>query len=405
VGPGQWDPRPLLEQIEREVPGASSNEAIFGLLHRLDGLDGPNPRRANWADPEDEGGKSHEHWMGRWCAAQETLKAKLAGLPGTMHPAAMADALAFVIEDQHRNPGCYSSDDASFAIARRVERDLRSIGDDLREIAGVAAGAASFPQQEVHGRDAELIRAVGAIDAARDAYNQDHGDGGTDNNPLWQAYEKLRDIISEASPQTVEGLFAKARAAKSEARVLVNGTYYEQPSNTPAETWAWDLVNDLVRLFGAGAPRQAQSCPVAALIPDLARAENDYGAADYVVGADAMERKVRDHLASMASRRMDALWAMVETLRPSSPHGAMACVLGAIRHLDDLDASSYSEEEVGRKAEAARNLLAGAYYVFQGVHGEAGLQPVRDAHIGLYRYSLATREEYEAAQRKIEAGL
>jgi hypothetical protein len=42
-------------------------------------------------------------------------------------------------------------------------------------------------------------------------------------------------------------MVAKARAAKAEARNS-NGT--ESPSNCPAENWAWDLVNDLLRLEG-----------------------------------------------------------------------------------------------------------------------------------------------------------
>jgi hypothetical protein len=65
--------------------------------------------------------------------------------------------------------------------------------------------------------------------------------------PYWLAYERSRDAIHAAVPMTLAGMVAKARAAKLEARNL-DGT--ENPDGCPAENWAWDLVNDLVRLAG-----------------------------------------------------------------------------------------------------------------------------------------------------------
>ena len=64
---------------------------------------------------------------------------------------------------------------------------------------------------------------------------------------LWQAYARSRDAIRDAEPQTMDGLVAKARAAKAEARI---GNGFDKPEGTPAEYWAWDLVNDLLRLGG-----------------------------------------------------------------------------------------------------------------------------------------------------------
>jgi hypothetical protein len=65
--------------------------------------------------------------------------------------------------------------------------------------------------------------------------------------PHWLAYERSRDAIHAVVPVTLAGMVAKARAAKIEARNL-DGT--ENPDGCPAENWAWDLVNDLLRLEG-----------------------------------------------------------------------------------------------------------------------------------------------------------
>jgi hypothetical protein len=43
-------------------------------------------------------------------------------------------------------------------------------------------------------------------------------------------------------------MLAKARAAKAEARTLNGG---EMPEGSIGADWAWDLMNDLLRLGGA----------------------------------------------------------------------------------------------------------------------------------------------------------
>ena len=62
-------------------------------------------------------------------------------------------------------------------------------------------------------------------------------------DPLWDAYKRTRDAIYDAKPRTLEGMLAKARAAKAEAMLLNGG---EDPAGSPAEQWAWQLVNDLL---------------------------------------------------------------------------------------------------------------------------------------------------------------
>ena len=64
------------------------------------------------------------------------------------------------------------------------------------------------------------------------------------HNPLWAAYEQTRDAIHEAEPQSIQGMLAKARAAKIEAGPR------DDPDDGVAIRWAWDLVNDLLRLYG-----------------------------------------------------------------------------------------------------------------------------------------------------------
>ena len=95
--------------------------------------------------------------------------------------------------------------------------------------------------------DAELIRICDAHGALMDLVNSGV-DGDDDDGPTWQAYDQSRDAISSFRPKTTEGMMAKARAAKAEARSPCVEGGPEHPAGTPAEDWAWDLVNDLLRL-------------------------------------------------------------------------------------------------------------------------------------------------------------
>jgi hypothetical protein len=129
-------------------------------------------------------------------------------------------------------------------------------------LGGLAALAAPFPVLAAEGvssahtlparrseppPDAELIRLC-AEHPARIAAANDHGSG-LDDCPLWLAYERSRDAICNAKPQTMAGMIAKAKAAKAEATDF-NGEEMIHGSGTMGETWAWDLVNDLLRLEG-----------------------------------------------------------------------------------------------------------------------------------------------------------
>ncbi|MFC0389491.1 hypothetical protein [Muricoccus vinaceus] len=108
------------------------------------------------------------------------------------------------------------------------------------------ATAATLNRRSAPDPDAELIRICEAHPSIIAAVN-DYGSG-EDDCPLWQAYERSRDAIHAAVPVTLAGMVAKARAARAEALNPKNGTV--SPSGTPAEIWAWDLVQHLLRLEG-----------------------------------------------------------------------------------------------------------------------------------------------------------
>ena len=92
--------------------------------------------------------------------------------------------------------------------------------------------------------DADLVRICAEHVVNMEAYNRDGGMlSAGEPDPLWTAYAQTREAISAAKPRTLQGMLAKARAAKAEAR-QPDGTH--DPEGSPAEEWAWDLVNDLL---------------------------------------------------------------------------------------------------------------------------------------------------------------
>jgi hypothetical protein len=100
------------------------------------------------------------------------------------------------------------------------------------------AGTAPHP-------DAELIELCAEHIVNLHAYNASDSGLDCEFDPLFLAYEHTLHAIGEAVPLTMAGLFAKVRAAKAEALSL-DGE--EHPANGPAAKWAWQLVNDLLRL-------------------------------------------------------------------------------------------------------------------------------------------------------------
>jgi len=119
--------------------------------------------------------------------------------------------------------------------------------------AGAAAAFAAViaPAAAEGGPDTSLIALCAEHVANMTAYN--HGDGPDmefDDDPLWLAYSRTRDAITDAKPHTLAGMLAKARAAKAEAMDRDGSV---RPEGSMGSDWAWDLMNDLLRLHGAQA--------------------------------------------------------------------------------------------------------------------------------------------------------
>ncbi|WP_338661752.1 hypothetical protein VQH23_16145 [Pararoseomonas sp. SCSIO 73927] len=370
VQPGQFDPRPLLEAIERDLPGATTVEAIFGLLHRLDGIDTQQPARGSWGVTDEEA----QPWVDRWIAVENVLKARLAAIAVPLSPGHMADALAFVIEDQHRSPGVYSSDDATFAIARRVEHELRAQADATAD-------------------DAEGIRVCDGHAAFIAAMNE--RGSGRDDCPHWLAYARSRDAVTNFEPRSQAGFAAKARAARAEMRDP-DGSY--QLNGTIAESWAKDIVL-FIGTDQVGSLRPLPPCPAAALLPDFIQADCAEEA-----WSTKMAETLHEKLASqVAGARMDALWRLLPTVRPRSPAGAFLCLAGASRLVSDVEDFEHPREEISRMLEEARTLLSGAYYIFAALHATGGAERFCNHYLGMYRYPHATPDEHAAAMSQVSA--
>jgi hypothetical protein len=78
----------------------------------------------------------------------------------------------------------------------------------LRELANPVQ---PFAPHAAAGADADLIRACAEHAVNAEAYNRDGLLVEADKDPLWQAYERTRNIISEARPESMAGVLAKAR--------------------------------------------------------------------------------------------------------------------------------------------------------------------------------------------------
>ncbi|MBE9604274.1 hypothetical protein IAI18_05315 [Acetobacteraceae bacterium H6797] len=97
------------------------------------------------------------------------------------------------------------------------------------------------------GPDADIIMLCAEHAAVRERYNTEGGHIDCQDDPLWHEYERTLDAVSAARPRTLEGVLAKARAAKSEVTVFEGVELWD---NTVAGRWAIDVVHDLLRLAG-----------------------------------------------------------------------------------------------------------------------------------------------------------
>lgn len=114
-------------------------------------------------------------------------------------------------------------------------------------LAGGIAALAARPAAAVPNPDAELIamceRLPRLIDAVNDATADVDQEAGV---PEFDAYAAALDYIRDATPRTLAGWMAKARAAKREALDIFGE---EHPESTAAAEWAWDLMNDMLAML------------------------------------------------------------------------------------------------------------------------------------------------------------
>ena len=108
-----------------------------------------------------------------------------------------------------------------------------------------AAQPAVFPlgEQRQMAADQDLVQLCGQHTANKSALDACPLDA--DESPHWPPYSATSEAISAARPNTFAELAAKARAAKREA---LTPSGQEDTRNGSALDWAWDLVNDLIRL-------------------------------------------------------------------------------------------------------------------------------------------------------------
>jgi hypothetical protein len=132
---------------------------------------------------------------------------------------------------------------------RRSCRRVLFLGAAVLPAAALAAKAGAAAMLPPVHPEAELIDLCNRHPALLAAFNACEADSGP-NNPAWVAYEASMNAVSDARPQTLEGMQAKARAAKAEA-LLPDGS--ESSDGSIAAPWAWDIVNDMLRLTGGAA--------------------------------------------------------------------------------------------------------------------------------------------------------
>lgn len=134
-------------------------------------------------------------------------------------------------------------------MAQNITRRRAMLAGTAALIASAPFAAPALAASGDSGPDADLIRLCAEHIANWHAYNTSDSDLEAEDDPLWHAYWRTHIAIDDARPQSIDGILAKARAAKTEAH-RPDGT--EERDGGQGAVWAWDLVNDLLRLNGGG---------------------------------------------------------------------------------------------------------------------------------------------------------
>lgn len=292
----QWAPAPRLAAVIEAVETATTLPDLMSCLIELDRLNDEDQTRAPCPAQDND-------WTNRWCLAEEKVLQRIAGLrPETADQAQTLFKL----------------------MAARIEDDVIERANVNQYIwsALMTAHECLWSPATATLADADLIRTCHLHPAYIKAYNLHGGDLELEKDPLWKAYEQSRDAISDFVPQSIAGMLAKAHAAKAEA---ANKDGTENPDGTMAATWSWDLVNDLLRLFGSPAADtapttsdQPQSAPAtglstAALCQRLREVGEEYDRQDglSMEAADPMQARRHENARNRLWQQERALEALI----------------------------------------------------------------------------------------------
>ncbi|MFT8245220.1 hypothetical protein [Roseomonas sp. BN140053] len=334
----QWDPLPRLRAVDKASRHATTAAEIWACFDELAAFIGPDPSCNDYPSNE-----AADAAADRWNDIEARLLRKLAKAPD-LSPRDMQRMLRLVGDDHGVRGNGYPHPTRILAVLRRVEREL----------------VAQLKPPAPADADAELVALCAQHITNMDNYNRDGGILEYEVDPLWQAYERTRDAIHAAVPQTLAGMLAKARAAKAEARGLRGD---ENPDNTPAEYWAWDLVNDLLRLASEAVPAIAlpaalKPSPAGQMLADLVRLHQE-------------ERREREGGKDSTLATQQAMWAaemeFVQAV-PTNATEAVAIACQALQELDLLDAFEADPGVQTRWLNAMRGLLRSVRFL-AGLHG------------------------------------
>ncbi len=136
-------------------------------------------------------------------------------------------------------------------MARISRRAALGAASALAVIGGASAAEAAATTPHIPTPpypDAALIAACAEHIVNYDAYGASDEMDDESQNPAWQEYHRTMLMIKASRAHTMEGILAKARVTKHIAQGAPG--WPESAQNCGAGVWAFDLMNDLLRLHG-----------------------------------------------------------------------------------------------------------------------------------------------------------
>ncbi|APT57799.1 hypothetical protein RGI145_12430 [Roseomonas gilardii] len=341
----RWDPIPRLAAVIQAVDTATALPDLMSCLIELDRLNDPDPTRAPYPLEEDN------DWTDRWVLAEAKVLERIAGLrPETADQAQTLFKL----------------------MAARIEDDVIERANVNQYIwsALMTAHECLWSPATAAAADTDLIRTCHLHPAYIKAYNLHGGDLELEKDPLWKAYEQSRDAISDFEPKSISGMLAKAHAAKAEA---ANKDGTENPDGTMAATWSWDLVNDLLRLFGTpevvAAPQSHETTAPGLSITTMAHRMRElsvqYNRHDGLATEaepNSGKRRTHDAARNRVYAQEEALEALIRATPATTVTEAvlrLRCIGSEINNLTGFKLTPAVEEELSEAVDQLCAALAG----------------------------------------------